>query len=54
MWCDLGFVKNSRGNKAAVNLRPTGVEVHIVTLLLQACVPLRIDRTDGGLCLTKK
>ena len=23
MWCDLGFVPNSRGNKAAANLRPT-------------------------------
>ena len=24
--CDLGFVPNSRGNKAAVNLHPTGLE----------------------------
>ena len=23
LWCDLGFVPNSRGNKAAANLRPT-------------------------------
>ena len=23
LWCDLGFIPNSRGNKAAVNLRPT-------------------------------
>ena len=23
LWCDLGFVQNSRGNKAAANLRPT-------------------------------
>ena len=23
MWCDLGFVPNSRGNKAAANLRPS-------------------------------
>ena len=22
LWCDLGFVSNSRGNKAAANLRP--------------------------------
>ena len=22
LWCDLGFVPNSRGNKAAANLRP--------------------------------
>ena len=22
LWCDLGFVQNSRGNKAAANLRP--------------------------------
>ena len=22
-WCDLGFVPNSRGNKAAANIRPT-------------------------------
>ena len=22
LWCDLGFVRNSRGNKAAANLRP--------------------------------
>ena len=24
LWCDLGFFPNSRGNKAAANLRPTG------------------------------
>ena len=24
LWCDLGFVPNSRGNKAAANLRPMG------------------------------
>ena len=24
LWCDLGFVPNSRGNKAAANLRPAG------------------------------
>ena len=23
LWCDLGFVPDSRGNKAAANLRPT-------------------------------
>ena len=23
MWCDLGFVPNSRGNKVAANLRPS-------------------------------
>ena len=23
VWCDLGFFPNSRGNKAAANLRPT-------------------------------
>ena len=22
LWCDLGFVPNSRGNKAAANVRP--------------------------------
>ena len=27
MWCDLGFVPNSRGNKAAANLRPRSQEV---------------------------
>ena len=25
LWCDLGFVPNSRGNKAAANLRPTSI-----------------------------
>ena len=25
LWCDLGFVPNSRGNKAAANLRPTNL-----------------------------
>ena len=25
LWCDLGFVPNSRGNKAAANLRPSCV-----------------------------
>ena len=24
LWCDLGFVPNSRGIEAAANLRPTG------------------------------
>ena len=28
LWCDLGFFPNSRGNKAAANLRPTGILVH--------------------------
>ena len=27
LWCDLEFVPNSRGNKAAANLRPTEVSV---------------------------
>ena len=25
LWCDLGFVPNSRGNKAAANLRPISI-----------------------------
>ena len=29
LWCDLGFVLNSRGNKAAANLRPTFIYVSI-------------------------
>ena len=29
MWCDLGFVPNSRGNKAAANLRPSSG--HVIT-----------------------
>ena len=27
LWCDLGLVPNSRGNKAAANLRPTNFEI---------------------------
>ena len=27
LWCDLGFVPNSRGNKAAANLRPSEAEL---------------------------
>ena len=26
LWCDLGFVPNSRGNKAEANLRPTNCD----------------------------
>ena len=29
LWCDLGFVPNSRGNKAAANLRPIDAKKHI-------------------------
>ena len=29
LWCDLGFVPNSRGNKAAANLRPK-MFVHVI------------------------
>ena len=31
MWCDLGFFPNSRGNKAAANLRPNNES--IITLV---------------------
>ena len=30
LWCDLGFVLNSRGNKAAANLRPE-VKAHTLS-----------------------
>ena len=29
LWCDLGFVPYSRGNKAAANLRPIYIYMHI-------------------------
>ena len=29
LWCDLGFFPNSRGNKAAANLRPMHIFMHI-------------------------
>ena len=32
LWCDLGFVPNSRGNKAAANLRPISPVVPMPTL----------------------
>ena len=30
LWCDLGFVPNSCGNKAAANLSPTGKSLKII------------------------
>ena len=30
LWCDLGFFLNSRGNKAAANLLPMGLNLHPV------------------------
>ena len=30
LWCDLGFFPNSRGNKAAANLRPS-TESNVIT-----------------------
>ena len=34
LWCDLGFFPNSRGNKAATNLRPMESRNHMVQGLL--------------------
>ena len=32
LWCDLGFVPNSRGNKAAANLRPYVMKNNVSTV----------------------
>ena len=38
LWCDLGFVLNNRGNKAAANLRPRGlVRHHIAPFRFARC-----------------
>ena len=34
LWCDLGFVPNSRGNKAAANLRPREQEMNKIGVIM--------------------
>ena len=34
LWYDLGFFPNSRGNKAAANLRPTILGIHDLPLVI--------------------
>ena len=47
LWCDLGFVPNSRGNKAAANLRPASE----VSPLPVNSVELEIKKKDFLECL---
>ena len=50
LWCDLGFVPNSRGNKAAANLRPTAPTSDS---LAQDCLSGRAGKTEGIMYLSR-
>ena len=48
LWCDLGFVPNSRGNKAAANLRPINSQLTPLPRIIQKVDGLNLAKVRAG------